>query len=268
MAALLVALSIMAVMMTVAMPVWHQTAQREKEAELIFRGQQYARAIGLFERKYANTPPPDLDVLVREHFLRKKYKDPITNKDFVPIPAAQAGAATPGAIPGESPAATFQRNNAAATQPQTGAQPQRGAAPAIGGAAATVTGGIIGVTSSSKDKSIRIYNGATRYSDWRFVYNSQATAAGGGARGGATPGVPAGANGRGQGQGGPFGVGGGNRGGGGQRGGPGQGPGGPGRGPAGQPGPFGQPGQQGPARGGFGAPPIQGQPPFGAGRGR
>ena len=100
MAVLLVTLSVMAVMLTMAMPVWKQMAQREKEAELIFRGQQYARAIGLFERKYANTPPPTLDVLVQEHFLRKKYKDPITNKDFVPIPAAAAAVSTPGATPG------------------------------------------------------------------------------------------------------------------------------------------------------------------------
>ena len=46
MAALLVAMSIMAVMMTVAMPVWKQTAQREKEEELVFRGMQYVHAIG------------------------------------------------------------------------------------------------------------------------------------------------------------------------------------------------------------------------------
>src|SRR5438477_11480401 len=69
MAVLLVAISVMAVMLTVAMPVWKQMAQREKEAELIFRGQQYAGAIGLFEQKYANTPPPTLDVLVQVRFL-------------------------------------------------------------------------------------------------------------------------------------------------------------------------------------------------------
>ncbi len=39
-------------------------ATREKEAELIFRGNQYARAIGLFQRKFANTSPPTIDVLV------------------------------------------------------------------------------------------------------------------------------------------------------------------------------------------------------------
>ena len=51
MAALLVALSVMAVLASAAMPTWKQLSQREKEAELIFRGQQYARAIGLFQRR-------------------------------------------------------------------------------------------------------------------------------------------------------------------------------------------------------------------------
>src|SRR5687767_1409313 len=83
MAALLVALSVMSVMASVAMPVWKQFNQREQEAELIFRGEQYARAIGLFQRKAGpGTLPPNIDLLVDQRFLRKKYKDPITNGDF------------------------------------------------------------------------------------------------------------------------------------------------------------------------------------------
>jgi len=58
MAALLVALAVMAILLSVAMPTWRQMVQREKEAELVFRGQQYARAIGLFQRKYAATFRP------------------------------------------------------------------------------------------------------------------------------------------------------------------------------------------------------------------
>ena len=64
------------------MPVWKQSVQREKEAELIFRAGQYARAVALYQRKYANAFPPSVDVLLREKFLRKKYKDPMTNGDF------------------------------------------------------------------------------------------------------------------------------------------------------------------------------------------
>ena len=95
MAVLLVSMSVAAIMMTVVMPVWKQMAQREKEEELVFRGQQYVRALRLFARKYANVSPPNLDVLVEQRFLRKKYKDPITNDDFQVLLAGQAVPGSP-----------------------------------------------------------------------------------------------------------------------------------------------------------------------------
>ena len=55
MAALLVSLAVMSVLMSVALPAWRHEAQREKEAELVFRGEQYARAIALYRAK---TPMP------------------------------------------------------------------------------------------------------------------------------------------------------------------------------------------------------------------
>src|SRR5258708_21620011 len=67
---------------------------REKEEYLVFRGKQYVHAIGLFQRKFANAYPPNVDVLVEQRFLRKKFKDPITNDDFVPIPVGQGLAAS------------------------------------------------------------------------------------------------------------------------------------------------------------------------------
>ena len=120
MAALLVAMSIMAIMMTVVMPVWKHTAQREKEEELVFRGRQYVHAIGLFQRKYANAYPPNIDALVEQRFLRKKFKDPITNDDFALIPVGQQA-------PGTGQQAAGQRGGTAAAG--RGGQT---AAPAIG----------------------------------------------------------------------------------------------------------------------------------------
>src|SRR5437868_10091319 len=97
MVALIVAMSIMAIMMSAAMPTWRQMAQREKEAELVFRGQQYARAIGLFQRKAGpGVLPPGLDVLVDQKFLRKKYKDPITGEDFDLLRPTQQAPGTTG----------------------------------------------------------------------------------------------------------------------------------------------------------------------------
>lgn len=214
MAVLLVALSVIGIMLAVVMPVWKQMVQREKEAELIFRGQQYARAIGLFQRRAGpGALPPNLDLLVEQRFLRKKYKDPITGEDFQPLLAGQP---TPGGAAGGG-------------NPQVGrggATPPPGQAPGGAGAPTGAVGGIQGVVSKSKAKSIRVYNGRTVYNEWAFVFVPQVQNAGGGGPGG-----------RGQGPGGPVGPG---RGG---RGGP-QGQNGP-PGGTGGPLPFGSPSRQG-----------------------
>ncbi|HUQ87918.1 MAG TPA: type II secretion system protein [Vicinamibacterales bacterium] len=159
MAALLVGMSVMAVLMSALLPVWSHLATREKEEELIFRGKQYARAIGLFQRKFANTPPPTIDVLVEQRFLRKKYKDPITNEDFQPIYANQALIQPPGGGP------QAQRPGASATLSGPAQQTVQSGNTGMG-----AQGGVIGVTSKSKDESIKIYNGRTRYNEWAFVY--------------------------------------------------------------------------------------------------
>ena len=82
MAALLVAMSVMAIVLSAAMPVWSQMIRRDKEEELIFRGTQYARAINQYQRKFANASPASLDVLIEQRMLRKKFRDPLSpNKD-------------------------------------------------------------------------------------------------------------------------------------------------------------------------------------------
>ena len=144
MAALLVALAIMAIFLAMALPAWRTAAQREKETELIFRGQQYARAVALFQRKYANTFPPNLNILLDQHFLRKKYKDPMTaDGEFQLVYANQQASAQPGG---------------GGVVPTQGQQ-ARPATAVGGGASINVQGGIIGVASKSTASSIRIYNG-------------------------------------------------------------------------------------------------------------
>ncbi|HMD34083.1 MAG TPA: type II secretion system protein, partial [Vicinamibacterales bacterium] len=138
MAALLVAMSILAVMMTVALPVWKQNTQREKEEELVFRGKQYVHAIALFQRKYPGTYPPNLNVLFEQKFLRKKYKDPITDDDFVPIPFGQAVPGPPAAPGGQSSG----RSGQPSTQPTSApSMSSRGSTPTSTIAANTGRGG-------------------------------------------------------------------------------------------------------------------------------
>jgi type II secretory pathway pseudopilin PulG len=157
MAMLLVAMGVMAVVWTTALPTWSQLAKREKEEELIFRGNQYARAIGLFQRKYANQSPPTIDVLLEQKFLRRKYKDPmVPDGEFQLLyqTVQQPGSSGRGQPQGA------QQGRSSQVQPPSGV--------AVPG---QVTGApIIGVTSKSKEESLRVYNGATHYNEWQFIY--------------------------------------------------------------------------------------------------
>ena len=214
MAALLVAMAVMAIVLSTVMPVYTTVARREREAELVFRGEQYARAIAMFQRKYGNALPPDVDVLVDQRFLRKKYKDPITGDDFRFMgPAspelAQALSTTPqqaldaarGRGPG-SVSSTPQARGRAQTPlgfgrsggptGTTGMPGGRGPLTAAGQAAsAQAGGGILAVASKSDETSFRLYNGKTKYNEWIFMAVAATTAAGG--RGAQAPGGRGGA---------------------------------------------------------------------------
>jgi type II secretory pathway pseudopilin PulG len=206
MAALLVAISVMAIAISTALPVFQTVVRREKEAELVFRGEQYARAIGMFQRRYGNALPPDIDTLVRDRFLRKKYKDPITGGDFLILgpgspelaqalntPPQVAGRAGRGAQPtgrgglgGLSQPAARGGSRSGTTQPQFG----RGAVTQPGAATGQAAGGVLAVASKSTQTSMRLYNGKDKYNEWVFMALQTSTAAGAPPGvGGQTPGV-------------------------------------------------------------------------------
>jgi type II secretory pathway pseudopilin PulG len=196
MVALLVAMSVMAIMMGAALPAWHTLAQREKEAELVFRGEQYARAIGLYQRRFANAPAPSIDVLVEQRYLRKKYKDPITNDEFQILGAGAS-------LPGQTQQATVPQGQGAAQQTagRAGGTPAglQGRGAVVGGIVqgrGAVVAGIVGVTSKSPLKSFRLYNGRDTYNQWIFVPVARAGGPGGG-RGGDGRGGRGGIDGRG-----------------------------------------------------------------------
>jgi type II secretory pathway pseudopilin PulG len=180
-AAMLTSVAIMSIVMTALLPVWRQQMQREREAELAFRGEQYARAIYLFQTKNGGMNPPSIDALVQGRYLRKKYKDPMTEDgEFLPL---SVGANQPGPQGGQA----GQRGTGPG---QRGAAPGRGGQPSPGLGGSGPTGGVQGgggimtVVSKSKEASIRIYNGATHYNEWRFLYNARGRGGPGGRQGG------------------------------------------------------------------------------------
>jgi type II secretory pathway pseudopilin PulG len=92
--ALLAALVIIGISLGAAGKYWQSVVLRDKEEELLFRGDQYRQAI---ERYYTAIPtirqfPPSIDDLLKDprtpsgkRHLRRKYKDPFTGEDFIEI---------------------------------------------------------------------------------------------------------------------------------------------------------------------------------------
>src|SRR5262252_6352674 len=58
--------------------------QRDREEEMIHRGVQYSRAIRAYYKKFGRYPATieNLENTNQMRFLRKRYKDPMTGKDF------------------------------------------------------------------------------------------------------------------------------------------------------------------------------------------
>jgi|TARA_Y100000588_G_scaffold383809_1_gene473890 type II secretory pathway pseudopilin PulG len=162
MGTLLVSIFVMSLLLSMALPVWHHAAQREREAELIFRGEQYARAIALWQRQRPGSAPQDLDTLVEERFLRKRYRDPMTSdgkfrvllqSDLASIGGSETASADPVQ---ETFSATEARNPDSVEE------------------AGSVAGGIVGVVSTSTQASISSYNGRSRYDEWFFISTEDA----------------------------------------------------------------------------------------------
>ena len=125
--------------------VWETSAKRDKEAELLFIGNQYRRAIGRF---YEGTPggvkryPRTLEELLKDprapatqRYLRRLYPDPLGGKEW--------------------------------------------------GIVKSPDGGVAGVYSLSEEKPIKTgnfklrdagFDGGQRYADWKFVYSPAAAA--------------------------------------------------------------------------------------------
>ena len=133
-------IAIMGVMLAAGSQVWYQAAQREKERDLLFIGNQFRQAIGQY---YLRSPgsvkkyPDALEDLLKDgrqlatqRYLRKIYRDPITGE-------------------------------------------------AEWGLVQVAGSGITGVYSLSQDAPIKSSNfrladaafeGSAKYSDWKFVY--------------------------------------------------------------------------------------------------
>jgi hypothetical protein len=104
-------------------------SQRTREQMTIDRGLQYQRAIQLFYRKYRLYPQTldDLETTRNIRFLRRRYKDPLTGKDFRLLHVGPAGQLTdslvqpPAPLPGSSTGTSASGNSSfGSSSSQTG----------------------------------------------------------------------------------------------------------------------------------------------------
>ena len=174
--------AVMAIMMAVAVQIVSFQMKREREAELIFRGEQYVEAIRLYKQKYGRNPMQMKELWEADpRVLRQKWTDPITGSDkWGLVFMGQEGYVSPT---GKKP-----RHEVVPTPTRTPVFGDREGA--FGERTGEKIGPIMGVHSLSTDESIKIYEGRTRYNEWLFVLKEQG--------GGAQPGGGGGDNPRGQ----------------------------------------------------------------------
>jgi hypothetical protein len=180
--------------------------RREKETEMVWRGQQYVRAIGLYYRKFGKYPTKVEDLTKQTNgvrFLRQAYTDPMNKDDgswrFIYVgpngqligslrqtsllqtalttPGMGALSALGGGLQPLSPPALTTGANQAPGIGQPGQQQNPAAAPntlqsQLQPLTGPVLGGnIIGVGSKMKQPSLRIYLGGETYQEWEFIWN-------------------------------------------------------------------------------------------------
>lgn len=173
----LVGVNLVGIGLLAANSLWSRVLQREREAELVFRGEAVVRAIERFAEARPATLPESLEQLVEEKYLRRAWLDPFTGRPFrllrqegAAATAAPAEAGPPPPNPAEGdPTLLMERPGLTEAPPTSGSEAGRP------DAAATTPSGIIGVASESDLLSFRVYQGARRYSDWRFEATSRST---------------------------------------------------------------------------------------------
>ena len=166
--------------------------RREKEEEMIWRGQQYVRGIKLFYRKTGRFPSSLEDLTKPKgglRFMRQAYTDPMNVQDgswrliyvgpggqLIGSSKQRPGALQlPGAAPAAQPASGPQSSQKGAPLPGTEGEEDSGAQTGQPGSAssgpAIIGGNIIGVGSKVRRPSIMVYENGVRYSDWEFIWD-------------------------------------------------------------------------------------------------
>jgi hypothetical protein len=197
--------TLLLVALTAALPSVYQEGQREREAELMFRGTQYARGVALFHRQFGRYPVSVKELLQTNglRFLRKEYSDPMDPKGkwrFIHVNASgvllDSKNQTLGRNPNNpnNPAGLGQNPSSSSIlggnssmggsnsmgspggmsgmgmSPSTGGFGQTGPTSSFFGSSDEIHGAFIcGVAATSHHESIKIWQKHHHYDEWEFT---------------------------------------------------------------------------------------------------
>ena len=171
-AVIVVILAVMAIWLGVAIQAVSFHMRRERETELIFRGEQYVEAIRLYRMRYGRYPMTLREIWEADpKVVRKRWKDPIIDTEawgLVFLGQEGQPIRPGGGLPGQTPT------------PAPEVTPTPGPGDGTEGPGGQPLGPIIGVHSTSCDESIRIYQGRESYCEWKFIFREQPARPGGG----------------------------------------------------------------------------------------
>ncbi len=165
--------------LTAILPNVYKAGQREREEELIFRGNEYARAIMLFQRQFRRYPTSVKEMVEKTNgfrFLRREYRDPMSRKGnwrFIYADANGVVLNSKTIAPPKKPkplGGMDTSGNAGKEEDSSKQGLDEESEPSSSFFSEGAKGGfIVGVASTSRKRSIRIWNGKTRYDEWEFL---------------------------------------------------------------------------------------------------
>jgi hypothetical protein len=194
--------AVLVIMTAAAAPAILTEGRRAKEAELIWRGEQYARAVRLYYRKHGRFPQSFEDLTDPKgqiRFLRRAYAEPMNRKDgswrliyvgpngqligsvkAMNVFGRPGGAAGAFGVPPPPKSGDRPASDQRPPEPPPGQQSQGPPTPpptvakAPGAEEKVFGGNIIGVASKIEQRSIRVYKGGTNYKEWEFIWDPAA----------------------------------------------------------------------------------------------
>lgn len=179
--ALLVGMTVASILIAAVLPLASAQVQREKEAELVFRGLQYAEGIRVFRRRFGRYPNSLGELLeVKPRSVRQLWKDPMTKDGEWGIISLEGTAVVP-------PSTGLKGRPTPTPTPKPTPSPFKSPPGAGGG---DRTGPVMGVYSKSTERGYRLWEGREAYNEWKFTEASLVGGAPGiGSGGGPGPGV-------------------------------------------------------------------------------